>query len=141
MVSGHGESLRPGGGVVIPVSEVEWRFSASSGPGGQHANTSNTRVEARLDLAGSPSLGEQQRAWLVARLGAEVRVVCQTERSQTRNRSLALERMEDRLAGALVVQRTRRPTRATRGSQQRRLESKSRRGDVKVTRRRPDHDG
>ena len=140
MVSGHGESLRPGGGVVIPVSEVEWRFSASSGPGGQHANTSNTRVEARLDLASSPSLSEHQRARLVGRLGPEVRVVCQTERSQTRNRSIALQRLEERLAAALVLQRARRPTRATRGSQVRRLDSKSRRSDVKRARRRPSAD-
>jgi len=141
MVSSHGEVLRPGAGVVIPVSEIEWRFSASSGPGGQHANTSNTRAEARLDLVASPSLGEYQRARLVARLGSEVRVVCQTERSQTRNRSLALERLEEKLAEALVVQRARRPTRATRGSQQRRLESKTRRGDIKANRRRPQIDG
>ena len=97
------DELRPGWGIVIPVTEVEWRFSASSGPGGQHANTSNTRVEARLDLASSPSLSEHQRARLVGRLGPEVRVVCQTERSQTRNRSIALQRLEERLAAALGV--------------------------------------
>jgi len=134
------DELRPGWGIVIPVSEVEWRFSASSGPGGQHANTSNTRVEARLDLASSPSLSEHQRARLVGRLGPEVRVVCQTERSQTRNRSIALQRLEERLAAALVLQRARRPTRATRGSQVRRLDSKSRRSDVKRARRRPSAD-
>ena len=134
------DELRPGWGIVIPVSEVEWRFSASSGPGGQHANTSNSRVEARLDLASSPSLSEHQRARLVGRLGPEVRVVCQTERSQTRNRSIALQRLEERLAGALVLQRARRPTRATRGSQVRRLDSKSRRSDVKRARRRPSAD-
>jgi len=134
------DELRPGWGIVIPVSEVEWRFSASSGPGGQHANTSNTRVEARLDLASSPSLSEHQRARLVGRLGPEVRVVCQTERSQTRNRSIALQRLEERLAAALVLQRARRPTRATRGSQVRRLDSKSRRSDVKRARRPPSAD-
>lgn len=134
------DELRPGWGIVIPVTEVEWRFSASSGPGGQHANTSNTRVEARLDLASSPSLSEHQRARLVGRLGPEVRVVCQTERSQTRNRSIALQRLEERLAGALVLQRARRPTRATRGSQVRRLDSKSRRSDVKRARRPPSAD-
>ena len=134
------DELRPGWGIVIPVSEVEWRFSASSGPGGQHANTSNTRVEARLDLASSPSLSEHQRTRLVGRLGPEVRVVCQTERSQTRNRSIALQRLEERLAGALVLQRARRPTRATRGSQVRRLDSKSRRSDVKRARRPPSAD-
>ena len=134
------DELRPGWGIVIPVTEVEWRFSASSGPGGQHANTSNTRVEARLDLASSPSLSEHQRARLVGRLGPEVRVVCQTERSQTRNRSIALQRLEERLAAALVLQRARRPTRATRGSQVRRLDSKSRRSDVKRARRPPSAD-
>jgi ribosome-associated protein len=134
------DALRPGSGIVIPVSEVQWRFSASSGPGGQHANTSNTRVEARLDLANSPSLDEHHRARLMGRLGAEVRVVCQTERSQSRNRSLALDRLEERLAGALVLKRSRRPTRATRGSQQRRLDSKSQRSDVKRKRQRPSAD-
>jgi len=134
------DALRPGSGIVIPVSEIQWRFSASSGPGGQHANTSNTRVEARLDLANSPSLDEHHRARLVARLGPEVRVVCQTERSQTRNRSLALDRLEERLAVALVLKRSRRPTRATRGSQKRRLDSKSQRADVKRNRRRPSAD-
>ena len=129
--------IRPAPGVRIPVEEVEWRFTASGGPGGQHANTSNTKVEARLDLAASPSLTDEVRDRLVARLGPVVRVTCQTTRSQTRNRELALELLEQRLAGALVRTRVRRPTRATRGSQQRRLETKSRRSETKAQRRRP----
>ena len=77
----------------IPLSELEWRFSASGGPGGQHANTSNTRAEVRFDVAGSPSLGPRQRARLLERLGPVVRVVADDERSQARNRQLALDRL------------------------------------------------
>lgn len=132
--------IRPARGVVIPVSELEWRFSASSGPGGQHANTSNTKAEVRFDIAGSPSLNEGQRARLVAKLGPEVRAVSQSERSQTRNRQLALERLSERIAAAMVVQTPRRATRATKGSKERRLQSKSQRSEVKRDRRRPSHD-
>jgi ribosome-associated protein len=129
--------IRPGRGIAIPVEELEWRFSASSGPGGQHANTSNTKVEARLDLRTSPSLSDDVRERLVARLGPVVRVTCQTTRSQTRNRDLAVAELERRLAGALVRTTPRRPTKATRGSQRRRLEAKARRSQLKSQRRRP----
>jgi ribosome-associated protein len=122
----------------IPLDELEWRFSGSGGPGGQHANTSNTRVELRFDVAGSPSLGPRQRARLLERLGPAVRVVAADERSQARNRQLALERLRTRLAEALKVARERRPTAPTTASQQRRLETKRRRGDVKRQRRRWD---
>ncbi len=132
--------IRPAPGVRIPDEEVEWRFTASGGPGGQHANTSNTKVEARLDLAASPSLTDEVRERLIARLGPVVRVTCQTTRSQTRNRELALGVLEQRLADALVRRRVRRPTRATRGSQQRRLDEKSRRSATKSQRRRPPMD-
>ena len=101
--------------LVIPASELSWRFSRSGGPGGQHANTSDTRVEVRFDIAGSPSLGPRQRARLQERLGDEVRVVAADERSQARNRDLALERLCERLAAALRVDPPRRPDEAHDG--------------------------
>lgn len=110
--------------LAIPLDEFEWRFSSSGGPGGQHANTSNTRVELRFDAAASPSLGPLQRDRLVACFGPVVRVVARDERSQTRNRELALARMAERLAGALKVQRVRRPTRPGRAAKERRLGEK-----------------
>ena len=123
--------------LVIPASELSWRFSRSGGPGGQHANTSDTRVEVRFDIAGSPSLGPRQRARLQERLGDEVRVVAADERSQARNRDLALERLCDRLAAALRVERPRRQTKPTTASVQRRLEAKRRQAARKADRRRP----
>jgi len=123
---------------TIPVAELEWRFTASGGPGGQHANRSNTRAEVTFDVANSPSLGPRQRDRLLARLGPVVRVVAADERSQTRNRALALERLRSRLAGALHVEKARTATRPTRSSQERRLQTKHRRGDVKRLRRPPD---
>ncbi|HKY15721.1 MAG TPA: alternative ribosome rescue aminoacyl-tRNA hydrolase ArfB [Microthrixaceae bacterium] len=124
----------------IPLSELSWRFSGSGGPGGQHANTSNTRAEVRFDVEGSPSLGPWRRARLLERLGPEVRVVASDERSQARNRALALERLAARLASALHVETPRRPTKPTRGSKERRLDSKRRRSDTKSNRRRPGAD-
>jgi ribosome-associated protein len=121
--------------VVIPLSELEWRFSASSGPGGQHANTANTRAEVRFDIAASPSLTEHQRARLVEAIGPWMRVVAEDERSQARNRALALERLADRLADALRVRPSRRPTRPTLASKERRLEEKRRTAQRKRTRR------
>lgn len=117
--------------VTIPLDELSWRFSPSGGPGGQHANTSNTRAEVRFDVAASPSLGPGQRARLLDRLGGEVRVAASDERSQARNRALALERLRDRLAEALRVEPPRRPTKPSRGARQRRLESKAQRGQLK----------
>ena len=121
----------------IRLDELEWRFSASGGPGGQHANTSNTRAEVRFDVAGSPSLGPRQRDRLLERLGPEVRVVASDERSQARNRDLALERLRARLADALRVQRPRRPTAPTKAAQHRRVEAKRQRGEIKRGRARP----
>ena len=121
----------------IPLDELEWRFSASGGPGGQHANRSNTRAEVRFDVAGSPSLGPRQRARLLERLGPVVRVVAADERSQARNRELALNRLRERLAAALRVERERRPTAPTLASRQRRVETKRRRADVKRLRQPP----
>jgi ribosome-associated protein len=121
----------------IPVDELEWRFTGSGGPGGQHANTSNTRVELRFDIAGSPSLGPRQRARLLDRLGPAVRVVASDERSQTRNRALAIERFRERLADALHVEAPRHATRPTRAAKQRRLDEKRHRSDVKRARQSP----
>ena len=123
--------------LVIAASELSWRFSRSGGPGGQHANTSDTKVEVRFDIAGSPSLGPRQRARLQERLGAEVRVVVADERSQARNRELALERLRDRLAAALRVDPPRRRTKPTTASVNRRLEAKRRQAARKADRRRP----
>ena len=121
----------------IPIDELEWRFTGSGGPGGQHANTANTRVELRFDIAGSPSLGPRQRARLLERIGPSLRVVASDERSQTRNRSLALERLRERLADALHIEAPRHATRPTRAAKQRRLETKRHRSDVKRSRQSP----
>lgn len=125
---------------VIDADDLEWRFSASGGPGGQHANTANTRVELRLDVASAKSLGPRQRARLLEALGPLVRVVASDERSQARNRELALERMAARLAGALAVRPERRATRPTRGSKERRLAQKRRQAERKRGRGRPIED-
>lgn len=126
-----GDELRITRSVSIPLSELEWRFSGSGGPGGQHANTSHTRVEVRFDVARSPSLSPRQRARLLERAGPVVRVVASDERSQARNRQLALDRLRARLAGALQVRRLRRPTAPTVGSREQRLTAKRRRGQLK----------
>jgi len=120
---------------VIRIDELDWRFSASGGPGGQHVNTSNTRAEVRFDIAASPSLGPRQRARLLDRLGPELRVVASDERSQLRNRELALERLRSRLAEALRVETPRRPTKPTKGAKEKRLEEKRHRSETKRRRR------
>ncbi|MGQ0618137.1 MAG: alternative ribosome rescue aminoacyl-tRNA hydrolase ArfB [Acidimicrobiia bacterium] len=127
--------LRVNRSLSIPLKEVSLRFSRSGGPGGQHANTSDTRVEVRFDIEGSHSLAPDQRERLRQRLGTEVRVVADDERSQARNRSLALERLAGRLADALIVPRSRRATRPTRGSVERRLTAKRRQSERKAARR------
>jgi ribosome-associated protein len=127
--------IRPG--VALPVSEVELRTSRSSGPGGQHANVTASRVEAVFDVHASRSLSDAQRARIAARLGPRVTASAQDTRSQARNRDLALERLAERLAAALEVRRPRTPTRPTTGSKRRRVEAKRRRSDIKRARRRP----
>ena len=117
--------------LAIPLAEIELRASRSSGPGGQHANVTASRIEAVLDLAGSPSLTEDQRRRACARLGPRLTAVAQDTRSQARNRELALERLRRRLADALVVRRPRRRTKPTRSSRERRLDAKRRRGETK----------
>lgn len=120
---------------AIPMSELRWRFSRSGGPGGQHANTADTRVEVIFDVAGSPSLGPRQRERLLGRLGAEVRAVAGDERSQARNRDLALSRLRERLAEGLRVATPRRATRPSRAAVERRLAEKRRRSERKRARR------
>jgi ribosome-associated protein len=124
--SGHRDVLRVTRGVAIPLDELEWRFTTSGGPGGQHANKTSTRAEVRFDVATSPSLGPRQRARLLERLGPTVRVSVGDERSQSRNRDLALRRLAARLAEGLHTERPRVPTKPTMGSRTRRLEDKRR---------------
>jgi ribosome-associated protein len=123
--------------LAIPLAEIELRASRSSGPGGQHANVTASRVEATFDVLASAALSEVQRQRICARHGAVVRAVAQDARSQARNRELALERLQARLAAALHVQRPRRATRPTKASVHRRLDAKRRQSDRKRARRRP----
>ncbi|HTV10232.1 MAG TPA: alternative ribosome rescue aminoacyl-tRNA hydrolase ArfB [Acidimicrobiales bacterium] len=127
--------LRVSRHLLIPPRELEWRFSASGGPGGQHANTSNTRVELIFDIEGSTVLGPRQRARLLARLGPAVRLTASEERSQLRNRQAARQRLAQRLADALRPERPRTPTAPTRASQERRLREKRLRSARKQERR------
>lgn len=122
----------------IPLREVELRTSRSSGPGGQHANVTASRVEAVFDVGASATLSAEQKELIEARLGPRVTAVAQDARGQARNRALALERLADRLAEALEVPPERRPTRPSRGARRRRLESKRHRSQRKRMRRRPD---
>ncbi len=130
------EGLRVTASVVIAVSELEWRFGPSSGPGGQHANRAHTRAEVRFDIETSSSLTEGQRNRLMTKLGSAVVVSAEDERSQLRNRRLALDRLRVRLADALVVEKPRRPTRPGRGAVERRLDAKRRQASRKQDRRR-----
>ena len=122
---------------AVPLREVVLRTSRSSGPGGQHANVTESRVEAVFDVAASASLSEAQKARIMARCGPVVRAVAQDARSQARNRELALERLRARLTHALEVQRTRRPTKPSAGAKARRVEAKRRLSRRKRDRRRP----
>ena len=124
----------------IPLGELEWHVTRSGGPGGQHANTSNTRVEVHFRVDDSAALGPRQRARLLARLGPVVRAVAADTRSQARNRELALERLRARLADGLRVRPTRRPTRPTASAREARLQEKHRHGRRKQERRPPDPD-
>src|SRR5688500_5749278 len=132
------DPLRVGRHAAIPLAEIDLRTSRSSGPGGQHANVTASRVEAVFDVGASAALTEAQRQRIAARLGPVVRAVAQDTRSQLRNRELALERLRGRLESALTVQRPRRATRPTAASRRRRAESKRRRADLKRSRRRPE---
>lgn len=127
-------------GAAIPHSEITVRASRSSGPGGQHANTTASRIEASFDVAASAALSDEHKRRIMARYGPRVVAVAQDERSQTRNRELALQRLADRLSVALTPRRTRRPTRPTKASVTRRLEAKTRQGKRKRDRRPPPPD-
>src|SRR5687767_6910039 len=129
-----------GRGVAIPLAEVELRTSRSSGPGGQHANVTASRVEAVFDVAASEALTDSQKTRIAARLGPRVTASAQDTRSQLRNRELALERLAQRLAHALEVRRPRTATRPTKASKRRRVDAKKPRGEVKRGRRRPAED-
>ena len=126
-----------GRGVSVDERELEWRFSPSGGPGGQHANRSSTRVDLRLDLTASPSLSDHQREQLIHTLGAEVRITVDETRSQARNRELAVDRLRERVTEALTPRRRRRPTAPSKGSVERRLRAKQQRSSVKRGRGRP----
>jgi ribosome-associated protein len=133
------ETLRIDATCVIPLAEIEWRYDVSSGPGGQHANRARTRVEASFDVAGSPSLTDGQRSRLLARVGPVVRATSGDERSQTRNREVALSRLRDRLKEGLHQERPRRSTKPSAGARERRLDTKRRRGDIKRSRGQRDY--
>ncbi|HEV2712895.1 MAG TPA: alternative ribosome rescue aminoacyl-tRNA hydrolase ArfB [Gaiellaceae bacterium] len=132
-----GESIQVTRTVAIPVSEIELRFSRSSGPGGQHAQKTETRVEATFDVEASDALTPAQKSRVARRAGTVLRAVAQDERSQARNRELAVERLVSLLRDALRVERRRRPTAPTAASRERRLEQKRRRSETKQLRRRP----
>jgi ribosome-associated protein len=138
MAAMDGESIQVTRTVAIPVSEIELRFSRSSGPGGQHAQKTETRVEATFDVEASTALTPAQKERVVRRAGAILRAVAQDERSQARNRELAIERLVAALREALKVERSRRPTKPTTASRERRLEAKRRRAEVKQLRRPPE---
>ncbi len=121
----------------VPEDEVTFRFTASGGPGGQHANRSNTKVEAVFDVDASPTMPSGMQRRVRAKLGPAVRVTVDEERSQHRNRQIALERLRRRVEQAARVPRRRRPTSPTGASRRRRLDAKRRRGEVKRQRRRP----
>jgi ribosome-associated protein len=132
--------LRISGELTIPLAEVRVRASRSSGPGGQHANVTASRVEASFDVLASPTLSDAQRQRLLARIGPRAVAISQDGRSQARNRELACKRLAERLAKALVVPRRRRPTRPTAASRERRLAAK-RRGSERKRERRPPEEG
>jgi ribosome-associated protein len=131
------DELRIDETLAIPLAEIELRTSRSSGPGGQHANVTASRVEAVFDVAASAALDEARRARLLERLGPVVTAVAQDARGQSRNRELALRRLAEKLAAALRVPRRRRATRPSRAAEQRRLTGKRRQGERKRARRRP----
>jgi ribosome-associated protein len=128
--------LRVNRGLVIPPGEITVRVSRSSGPGGQHANVTASRVEASFDVLASTALSDAQRRRVLARAGPRIVAIAQDERYQARNRELALDRLGERLAQAVAVPKRRRPTRPTAASRERRLQAK-RRGTERKRERRP----
>jgi ribosome-associated protein len=134
------DPMQIGRHAAIPLRDVVIRASRSSGPGGQHANVTASRIEASFDVAASTALSDEQKRRIIARAGPRVVAIAQDARSQARNRELALARLRDRLAAALKVRRPRRATRPTAGSRERRLSAKRRTSAVKRARRRPGED-
>ena len=129
------DALRVTASVLIPAHELTWMLGPSGGPGGQHANRAHTRAEVRFDVEASGSLSQYQRQRIIDRLGSVVTVSADDERSQLRNRRLALDRLRQKLAGALRVEKPRRPTRPGRGAVERRLDAKRRQAARKRDRR------
>lgn len=136
-LEGSASFLRIDQQLSIPLAEIELRASRSSGPGGQHANVTASRVEAVFEVEASQALDERQRARLLQRLGPLVTAVAQEARGQARNRELALSRLAEKIAAGLIVPRKRRPTKPTAGSRERRIEAKRRQSERKRGRRRP----
>jgi ribosome-associated protein len=134
------DGIRVSEGTVIPFDEIEFRASRSSGPGGQHANVTASRIEAVFDVEASKALSEEQRGLLRRKLGDRVSAVAQDARSQARNRELALERLREKLTDGLRRPKPRRPTRPSRAARERRLEQKRRRSARKAQRRPPTDD-
>jgi ribosome-associated protein len=131
------ESIQVTPRLAIPLAEIELRYSRSSGPGGQHAQKTETRVEAVFDVEASATLSDAQKTRIMKKAGPVLRAVAQDERSQARNRELALDRLGAALRDAVKVERRRRPTRPTESARERRLGEKRRRGQTKRLRRRP----
>jgi ribosome-associated protein len=131
------ESIRVTRSVSIPLSEIDLRFSRSSGPGGQHAQKTETRVEAIFDVESSSALTSRQKQRVLRKAGPVLRAVAQDERSQTRNRELAIERVAGQLAAALLVERPRKATKPSKAAVERRLEQKRRRSATKRLRQPP----
>ncbi|MDQ6749132.1 MAG: aminoacyl-tRNA hydrolase [Actinomycetota bacterium] len=134
------DPISVGRGTVIPLSEIVFRTSRSSGPGGQHANVTASRVEAIFDVAASAALSEEQKLRVIGRCGPRLTAVAQDARSQVRNREMALERLRSRLAEALAVPRPRRATKPSRAARARRLDAKRQRSQRKLGRRPPPAD-
>jgi ribosome-associated protein len=134
------EGIRVAEGTVIPLDEIELRASRSSGPGGQHANVTASRIEAVFEVESSSALSEEQRDLLLRRLGDRVTAVAQDARSQARNRELALERLREKLEAGLRRPKPRRPTRPSRAAREKRLENKRRTSQRKAQRKPPSED-
>ena len=134
------EGIRVAEGTVIPIEEIQLRASRSSGPGGQHANVTASRIEAVFDVEGSEALSDQQRELLRRKLGDRVTAVAQDARSQARNRELALERLREKIAAGLRRPKPRRPTKPSRAVRERRLQQKRQRSERKAQRRPPPED-
>ena len=125
-------------GLRIPVSEIVWNFNPSGGPGGQHANKANTRVEAELTITHLTEIDEHTKSLIIEKIGESLRVVEDSTRSQNRNRKKALQRMEKRLIDAVQIEKKRKPTKPSRSSNERRLQVKKRRSKLKADRKPPE---